>query len=385
MPDVARLHELLLSRAKVDLRAVAKYMTELLDADGALFLLIDHTEGDLYVGAAYPPGGADEQTMRIPVGYGVTGLVALNGHAVTLEDDSPRNEAHRRLLRLKPGESVSRLCVPIHGLSSSIVGVMSLHRHSRKPFDEDDLSAAQIRSDLIGLRVYAQGLLGVAQDQQSMRDRLIAQAISAQEAERRRIAGDLHDGVTQALASLAFHLSAADVDLEETGPDSEALHQVREARRLAGLAYDETRAAITGLHSLLLEDLGLIAALESLAQTVPQIAVEFQADHAEAIGLVPDHIAAVLYRIAQESVNNIVKHAEATRVLMSLRRVGDAVVLAVTDDGIGFDVAKVREPDLRGGHFGLSSIRERCALIGATLRIDSVEGRGTAVIVEAPI
>lgn len=385
MADVAKLHELLLSRASVDLRAAAQYLTEFLDADGALILLVDHAEGDLFVGAAYPPGGSDEEVMRIPVGYGVTGLVALNGHAVTLEDDSPRNDAHRRLLRLQPGESVSRLCVPIHGLSSLVVGVLSVHRHSRKPFDEEDLAAAQVRSDLIGLRIYAQGLLGAAQDQQTMRDRLIAQAISAQEAERRRIAGDLHDGVTQALASLAFHLSAADVDLAETAPESEALHQVREARRLAGLAYDETRAAITGLHSLLLEDLGLIAALESLAQTVPQIAVEFHADAPDIIGTVPDHIAAVLYRIAQESVNNIVKHAQASRVLMSLRKVGEAVVLGVTDDGVGFDVAKVREPDVRGGHFGLSSIRERCALIGATLRIDSVEGRGTAIIVEAPL
>jgi len=385
MADVARLHGLLLSRANVDLAAAAQYLTEVLDADGALILLVDHIEAELYVGAAYPSSPADEEIMRVPVGYGVTGLVALNGHAVTLEDDSPRNEAHRRLLRLEPGQSVSRLCVPIHGLSSSIVGVLSAHRHSRKPFDEEDLEAAQVRSDLIGLRVYAQGLLGAAQDQQSIRDRLIAQAISAQEAERRRIAGDLHDGVTQALASLAFHLSAADVDLADSAPESEALHQVREARRLAGLAYDETRAAITGLHSLLLEDLGLIAALESLAQTVPQVAVEFRADDADVIGQVPDHIAAVLYRIAQEAMNNIVKHADAARVLMSLRRVGDAVVLGVTDDGVGFDVAKVRDPDVRGGHFGLSSIRERCALIGATLRIDSVEGRGTAVIIEAPL
>ena len=99
----------------------------------------------------------------------------------------------------------------------------------------------------------------------------------------------------------------------------------------------------------------------------------------------PDHAAAALYRIAQEALNNAAKHADARRAVVSLRRVGTAVVLAVSDDGVGFDAQKVRSRSLSKGdaeHYGLSSIAERCALIGAALRIDSVEGRGTAVIVE---
>ena len=165
------------------------------------------------------------------------------------------------------------------------------------------------------------------------------------------------------------------------------LTQIQDARTLARLAYDETRAAISGLHSLLLEDLGLFAALESLASTVPQLDVEFRSDPIERVGVVPDHCAAVLYRIAQEAINNIAKHADAGHAVLSLRRVGDVVVLGVTDDEVGFDVGAVRAPQTtvkRGEHFGLSSIAERCALIGATLRIDSVEGRGTGVIVEVP-
>jgi two-component system, NarL family, sensor kinase len=102
----------------------------------------------------------------------------------------------------------------------------------------------------------------------------------------------------------------------------------------------------------------------------------------------PDHAGAALYRIAQEALGNAVKHARADRVVLSLRRVGDSVILGCSDDGVGFD------PEQRGAnrssadetqHFGLSSIAERCALIEGSLRLESMPGRGTTVLVELPL
>jgi len=282
--------------------------------------------------------------------------------------------------------------VPARGLASVIVAVLSVYRHRPVAFSVEELEEARQLADLVGLRLHAQDLLGADKEHRSQRDRLIARAISAQEAERRRIAGDLHDGVTQALASLAFHLSAADVGLnrikERHAAAAEALVEIQSARRLSSLAYDDTRAAVSGLHSLVLDDFGLVAALESLAQTVPQLEIEFSGDSADVIGDIPDHCSAVLYRITQEAINNAVKHAEAQHAVLSLRRVRDAVVLGFTDDGIGFDLTAIRARNAsmsHGEHFGLSSMAERCALIGATLRIDAVEGRGTAVIVKLPL
>lgn len=283
------------------------------------------------------------------------------------------------------------MCFPARGLGSAIPAVVSVHRHRPEPFTEVELAEAQRIARLLGLRGHAEELLGASESHRSQRDRLIAQAVSAQEAERRRIAGELHDGVTQALASLAFHLSAAEVGLAgkpESDPHVvDALAQILEAHRLADLAYDETRTAISGLHSMILDDLGLVAALESLTKSVPQLDIEFRADAALSLGDMPDHCAAVLYRIAQEAIQNAVKHADAQRVVLSIRRVAETIVLGVTDNGVGFDVTTVRgqESAARGEHFGLSSIAERCALIGARLRIDSVAGRGTAVIVELPL
>lgn len=392
MTPLASLHTLLRSPGAPDLRAVARLFTDMLRADGTVAFVVDDEAASLFVGAAHPAGGVDERALRIPLGYGVTGLVAVRGRAVTMVDDRPRNEVHRRLLGLEPGATVVRLCVPMRGVGATVVGVINVHRHRGAAFTKDDLDTAQIFADLVGMRLYAQTLLEAAEDHQSQQDQLVAQAISAQEAERRRIAGDLHDGVTQALASAAFHLSAADVGLaggsERDRAIADAKAQIQSARRLAGLAYDETRAAISGLHSLLLDDLGLLAALESLGQNVPQLDVELRGDSADCIGDVPDHCAAVLYRIAQEALNNVVKHAETRRAVVSLRRVGGALVLSVTDDGVGFDVHEVRsrEPASAGAtHYGIASIAERCALIGATLRIDSAKGRGTAVMVEVPL
>jgi two-component system NarL family sensor kinase len=383
---------LLLAQRDLDLQAVARSFAECFDGDRSLVLTVDGTGKELEVAAAHPQGGAAERALRIPVGYGVAGLVALNGHAVRLDDDCPRNDAHRKLLSIAPGESVARMCVPARGLPGSIVAVISLYRHSARPFRDADVARAQPLADLLGLRLHAQRLLNTADANRSDRDRLIAQAISAQEAERRLIAGDLHDGVMQALVSLTFHLSAADVSLARTCAEPasvlEAGVQIQAARRLARLAYDETRAAISGMHSLILDDLGLVAALQSLTQSVPQLDIEFRSDHDGHFEDVPNHCAAALYRIAQEAINNAVKHAEVRRAVLSIRRVSDLVVLGVADDGAGFDVQSVRTSSLSSSdaqHFGLSSIAERCALIGATLRIDSIEGRGTALIVELPL
>lgn len=392
MTHTDAVHDLVLAPGELDLATAARLFTEMLDADGTVVFLVDEEGRELVVGAAHPPPDDDDRSLRIPVGYGVTGLVALNGRPVTLVDDMPRNPAHRRLLGLGPEETVSRLCVPARALGGPVVGVVAVHRRRSEAFTAEDLTRSAHCADLLGLRLYAEGLKGAAEQHRTERDQLIAQAISAQEAERRRIAGDLHDGVTQALASLAFHLSAAEVGLsalQATTPAvAEPRAQIGEARRLAGLAYDETRAAISGLHSLMLDDLGLVAALESLTQNVPQLDIEFRGDPPERIGEVPEHMAAVLYRIAQEAVNNAVKHADATHAVLSIRRAGDSLVLSVTDDGVGFDAERVRAQAMTtelGEHYGLATIAERCALIGATLRIDSAEDRGTAVMVELPL
>ncbi|MCB0908209.1 MAG: GAF domain-containing sensor histidine kinase [Nocardioidaceae bacterium] len=389
------LFGMLSAPTRLDLTAVARAFARESDSVGTVLLTSDGKE--LVVGAAFPSAPDTEALLHIPVGQGVSGQVARNGHAIRLAADAPRTPAYRELLGIHDTGEVARMCMPVRGIDGQILGVVSLHRPTDRPYIDEDITRFQPYADLLGIRLQARGLLNAVDEHRHDRDRLIAAAISAQETERRLIAFDLHDGVTTALASMSFHLNAAELSLHDTeqrcardNPESaEALAQARSqiatARTLGDLAYNQTRAAITGLHSLVLDDLGLVAALESLAETAPGVAVRVVCDAAAEFTDIPDHEAAALFRIAQETMSNAARHARASSIELSLRREDDVVVLRTSDDGIGFDARAVERRDDEGSHYGLSSLAERCALVGASLRIDSVPGHGTTVIVELPL
>jgi two-component system, NarL family, sensor kinase len=362
-----------------------------LSADSVVVFAVDRD--DLFVAAAAPRDARIAESLRIPLGFGVTGQVARDGHGVRMVRDSPRNLTHRRLVGMAPGDSISRICAPIPGLYGEIVGVLAAYRSDARPFTEEELTRATELASPLGLRMHTEQLWRAVGRHRGERDRLIAAAISAQEDERRRIAFDLHDGVITVLASLAFHLNAAELATRDLDAAAVARAQIAAAQQLADLAYHQTRGAISGLHSLVLDDLGLVAALESLIQSSTPAAgteVELLTDPPAVLGEIPAHAAAALYRMAQEALSNAIRHAGAARIVVSLRRAGDALVLGCTDDGRGFAVQQARttrtEPeDPTRQHFGLSSIEQRAALLGAELRLESTPGRGTRVIVELPV
>jgi signal transduction histidine kinase len=375
-------------------------VSELLDAAGlaarlgADTVVIFGGDGtDLFVADAAPGDPILAEALRIPIGFGVTGRVARTGRPVRIERDSPRNPLHRQLVGLAEGDHVSRVCAAIPGLYGEIVGVLAAYRSIDRPFTEAELGTAGELASSLGLRMHTEQLWHAVRRHRDDRDLLIAQAIEAQEDERRRIAFDLHDGVITMLASTAFHLNAAALAVSGSGDAAAALEQIAAAQHLADLAYHQTRAAVTGLHALVLDDLGLVAALESLVRTsgpAEGTEVELLADSAQALGEISDHAASALYRIAQEALANAIKHSGAARILLSLQRVPGALVLACTDDGAGFvpaerKAARAAEKDPARQHFGLSSMEQRCALLGADLRLESGPGRGTRVIIEVPL
>ncbi|RRO16956.1 GAF domain-containing protein [Saccharopolyspora rhizosphaerae] len=381
----------------------AAELAGLFEADGVLLYAVEGQ--DLSVAEMWPEHPS-ASCLKLQVGFGVTGRVARTGEPLLIGSDSPRNALHRQLLGLEDQQTVARMCLPLRGLDeeAGVVGVLAVHRSPQRPFGQDDLAHARSFATVLGLRVHAEQLWRAVNRHRTERDRLVKQAISAQEAERRRIAFDLHDGVTTALASMSFHLSAADLTVSEFAAHddaddparAQALERARaelvSARELADMAYSQTRAAISGLHSLVLDDLGLVAAMESLVQMATRDdgpSIELVVDPSVATDDIPDHAAAALYRIVQEAVSNAVKHAEADRIVLSLRRVGGSIVLGCTDDGKGFDPVErrqARSADAGGAqHFGLSSLVERCAIIEASLRVESQPGRGTTVLVEVPL
>ena len=191
--------------------------------------------------------------------------------------------------------------------------------------------------------------------------------------ERNRMARELHDTLAHSLSAVAVQLEAAD-SMVETSPDeahlllSKALAQTR-----SGLA--ETRRAMQSLRASPLDDLGLTLALQSLAEiTAQRGGLRLDLDLVQIPDL-PSPVEQNLYRIAQEALSNVLKHANASRLLVSLQRIEGRIRLTVHDDGMGFDPAIAR----RNGHFGLAGIDERAAMIGGTVTVTSQPTHGTTV------
>jgi signal transduction histidine kinase len=217
-------------------------------------------------------------------------------------------------------------------------------------------------------------------DAENRRDlqRLSARLVTAQEEERRAIARELHDEVGQVLTAIKVELAVA---ARTAGPDDQALAN---ARAITERAMHTVRDLSHLLHPPLLDDLGLADTLEWYVKGFRRrhgILVDFVRD--PAIGELSREANVAAYRIVQEALHNVVKHAAATRCRVALTSEHDAIRLVVQDDGVGFDVTRLGRPDGPRG-LGLISIRERAAQLQGTAQIDSEPGGGTRLVVDLP-
>ncbi|MGH2706938.1 MAG: sensor histidine kinase [Actinomycetota bacterium] len=210
---------------------------------------------------------------------------------------------------------------------------------------------------------------------------MVKRTVQAQEEERRRVATEIHDGVTQQLISIWYRVQACERLLERDVPAARGELEV--AKGLIGEALNEARAAIYDLRPATLDDLGLVPAVEALSRRTfePDVEVDVATDVNFRI---PAHLETALYRIAQELLSNIRKHAGAARVELTLEADPEEVRMRVTDDGRGFDLDGYRRARPETS-FGLAGISERVEVIGGTLDIHSGIGKGTWVEVRVPV
>jgi two-component system sensor histidine kinase UhpB len=205
------------------------------------------------------------------------------------------------------------------------------------------------------------------------------QILQAQEEERQRLARELHDEAAQSLTSLLVLLRL----LERARDPEKAQQHLQELRDLTARALEDVRRVALDLRPTILDDLGLAAALEWRVDELNQ-AYDVQATiQIEGLGQrLPRDIELVFYRVGQETLSNVARHARARHVAISLRRENGLINLEVVDDGVGFDPNALPGPELRG--LGLLGMRERMAMITGMLTIESEPGRGTRVLAQAP-
>jgi signal transduction histidine kinase len=211
---------------------------------------------------------------------------------------------------------------------------------------------------------------------QSMTEERLRQSLQTAERERARWARELHDSVLQGLGSRRVSLSSA----LKSGDGKRLERTVEQAIGDMSRDIEELRALISELRPATLDQLGLVAALEDLADRVRQGA-ELELDtelDVDAARLDPE-LETVIYRLVQEALNNVVKHAEAGRVQLQVLSGEDTLAVLVSDDGRGFEV--------EGGHdgFGLAGMRERVELAGGELQIESQPGAGTRATASVPL
>ena len=205
--------------------------------------------------------------------------------------------------------------------------------------------------------------------------------ILTQELERRRWALEIHDGITQSLANICYRLQAYRKLLLKD--PEKAQQELDEIEGLVMEAIAESRGIIDELRPSILDDLGLIPAIQKYVDRVKKednLTVNLVLK--KPIPMLSYEVETALYRIIQEALANVRKHARATTVKVEIAPQDNQLVARITDDGCGFDVETV---DIEGDNWGLTGMRERAELIGGSLRIESTLGKGTVVYLEVPI
>jgi signal transduction histidine kinase len=209
---------------------------------------------------------------------------------------------------------------------------------------------------------------------------LSRRVLEVQELERRRVAMELHDELGQALTAIKINLQLSQRLKEQ------ALAELnQESIRIVEDALQQVRRLATTLRPSMLDDLGLAPALNWMAeQSAGRGGFSVNFHHVRAQSRLAPDIETACFRIVQEALTNITRHAQAERVEISLRREGEEMVLSVQDDGLGFDIEGMRQRARQGASLGVLGMQERASLIGGQLSIRSVPGSGSTVQLTCP-
>ena len=347
------------------LRLVATRLRELIDA--RLVAIMLPAGDEMRVEAAAGDRAGEIAGAALPRSGSKAGRVLARRRSERIDsvfDDPDVDQTATRMFGATTG-----LFVPLLARDEAI-GVVVAHDKLRadQRFSDADLRLAE--------QFAARAAIAVDLSRRVQRDAL-RRVVGGQELERRRLARELHDETGQALTSILLGLKA----VEEADSPGTMRTAASELRELVVATLQDVRRLAVELRPKALDDFGLVAALERLVQTFSEatgIATQLQASLGEE--RLPSEVETTLYRIVQEALTNVVKHAGAQNVsIVVMRRAGTATAV-VEDDGEGFDADRVSEEGL-----GLVGMRERVALLDGRLDVESSAGSGTTLVAEVPL
>jgi signal transduction histidine kinase len=346
------------------LAIVAARLRELLHARVVLIALLDRT-GVPRIAAADGDGAAQLLGASLPVDASKIGRVVQRARPERVDALPNDPEVDQSIVR-QMGFS-SGLYAPLI-VEGRVLGVVAAHdREGPDPrFGDEDLRVCE--------NLAKRAAIAVDLTHRVSRDGM-RRVVEAQELERTRLARELHDETGQALASILLGLRS----LEQTLDSEHARRRVAAVRELVVSTLHNVRRLAVELRPAALDDFGLDAAIERLVETYREASAA-TVDLELRIGAerLPPDVETTLYRIVQEGLTNVAKHAEATRISVLLTCNDRTAVLVVEDDGRGFDAHATTDG------LGLAGMRERVALVGGRMRIET-GGAGTTIAVEIPV
>ena len=315
-----------------------------------------------------PPPLAEAATQAVvtgePAGAGLDGMTHARGAEGFAE-----------------GRTYRALAVPLQAKGRLFGGLALASVRQEEPLGESELRLLTAFGEQITASLENAQLYRVVQERETQLEELVRQLVNAQEGERARIARELHDETGQKLTALAMGLAAVEGSL--AGEPARSAGLVHNLRDVADQAITELRNIMADLRPAQLDDLGLLPALRwyigQYGARHPELAVTLNA------GRMPRRLPAqyetVLFRAVQEALNNIARHAQASRVSVGLNQEDDRVRLVIADDGVGFDVSAPPKHERSSG-LGLVGMRERVSLVGGKFAIESEPGHGTCITIE---
>ncbi len=322
--------------------------------------------------------------MQLKLGEGIAGTVAEAGKPVLLKDISADPRTAR--LDLVSAEGLKAyVAVPLRA-KNKVVGVMNVASHMPGQFGAEDMYLLESIGHQLGVAIEQARLYERLSNATERYQSLLQHSLTAQEEERKRIARELHDGTSQMLTGLSLNLQAATDIAEMIGLKNPLMEErLKKAHSLAVQTSMEVTKLINDLRPTLLDSLGLAPAIQRYVETWLQpegINTTLKTRGHERL---PSEVEVALFRITQEAVNNIMRHAGAKHVDIDLQCDGEKCVLRIHDDGKGFDVSEITKVDKTGRGVGLFGMKERVTLVGGACAVESEPGMGTTITSEVPL
>jgi len=278
---------------------------------------------------------------------------------------------------------VELLC-PIR-IKGNLIGILSLaKKQSDAPYSVDEINLLMTMANEAAIAVENAQMLDSLKVQQKQVEQLLAQIVQAQEEERNRISNDLHDSVAQWLVAASYRVQSFSHAL--SGKEEDKFRdELANMENTLDKSVKELRRVVIGLRPPALEELGLTHALQQSLDELKTNGTTCKFTIEGTPARLPSSMEIVVYRIVQEAVTNIRKHANASMVTLLLQFQEDRLMVEIHDNGTGFRRSQTMNSDVSVGHIGLMGMRQRAGMLGGDLKIKTREGAGTTITLSLPI